>query len=171
LQDCFNAVISSLAPPPASSRPRRLNPSRSCQPSRAGLVDRVGDQSDSSDAWEPPSEPRPPTPPVTDTRKAQKRHGHGQGGSAVPKKQRPDCKYQRAIRKRRQLQSHDSLAARREKACLDLCIALLDHRIQGRLTESAVVFFLGILGINSERTGFLEAAHYTSYLLALVKMA
>jgi hypothetical protein len=58
-----------------------------------------------------------------------------------------------------------------QNGCLQLCIALLDHQIKGRLTDSIVVGFLAANGINKECTGFDEAVVATSPLSALVKMA
>ncbi|KAF3030308.1 hypothetical protein E8E12_000480 [Didymella heteroderae] len=60
---------------------------------------------------------------------------------------------------------------RDQAACLQLCIALLDHRIRGRLTDSIVVGFLAANGINKERRGYTEAEASTSDLSALIKLA
>jgi hypothetical protein len=58
-----------------------------------------------------------------------------------------------------------------QTTCLQLCISLLDHQLQGRITDSIVVGFLAANGINKECTGFDEAVVATSPLSALVKMA
>ncbi|PVH92183.1 hypothetical protein DM02DRAFT_635580 [Periconia macrospinosa] len=60
---------------------------------------------------------------------------------------------------------------KRRQACLQLCIALLDHKLKGKVTDSIVVGFLAANGINRERTGFEEAVTATSPLSALVKLA
>lgn len=58
-----------------------------------------------------------------------------------------------------------------QQACLGLCIALLDHTLHGKLTDSIVVGFLAALGINQGFDGFDDAVLYTSKLSALVKLA
>lgn len=55
--------------------------------------------------------------------------------------------------------------------CLDLCIALLDHKLNGKLTDSIVVVFLAALGINRNCDGFDDAVLYTTKLSAIVKLA
>lgn len=58
-----------------------------------------------------------------------------------------------------------------QQACLQLYIALLDHKLKGKVTDSIVVGFLAANGINKERTGFQEAVTATSSLSSLVKLA
>lgn len=58
-----------------------------------------------------------------------------------------------------------------QQACLSLCIALLDHRLHGKLTDSILVGFLAALGINQSCDGFDDAVIYTPKLSALVKLA
>jgi hypothetical protein len=55
--------------------------------------------------------------------------------------------------------------------CLDLCIALLDHKLHGKLTDSIVIGFLAVLGINKNRDGFDDAVLYTAKLSGIVKLA
>jgi hypothetical protein len=62
-------------------------------------------------------------------------------------------------------------SAELEQACLQLCIALLDHKLHGKVTDSIVVGFLAVNGINHKRTGFQEAVTATSALSGLVKLA
>jgi hypothetical protein len=47
--------------------------------------------------------------------------------------------------------STPSNTAMDQQHCLDLCIALLDHKLHGKLTDSIVVSFLAVLGINKNR--------------------
>ncbi|KAH3951994.1 hypothetical protein HBH53_049120 [Parastagonospora nodorum] len=56
-------------------------------------------------------------------------------------------------------------------ACMRFCIALLDHKIKGKLSSSIVISFLSVLGINTARNGFEDAVSYTSKLSGLVKLA
>jgi hypothetical protein len=58
-----------------------------------------------------------------------------------------------------------------QQHCLNLCIALLDHKLHGKLTDSIVVVFLAVLGINSNRDGFDDAVLYTAKLSGIVKLA
>lgn len=58
-----------------------------------------------------------------------------------------------------------------DRACLELCISLLDQRLMGNIYESIFVGFLAVLGINSAKDGFQEAATYTSHLSAVIKIA
>lgn len=58
-----------------------------------------------------------------------------------------------------------------DSACLRFCIALLDHCLMGDIFDSVIVGFLAVLGIDSAREGFQEAATYTSHLSALIKIA
>ena len=58
-----------------------------------------------------------------------------------------------------------------QKACLQLCIALLNHKLKAKVTDSIVVGFLAANGINQEQNGFEEAATATSALSGLVKLA
>jgi hypothetical protein len=58
-----------------------------------------------------------------------------------------------------------------DKACLDLCISLLDHDLRGDIYESVVVGFLAALGIDSEKGVFKEAYHFTPSLSAFIKIA
>ncbi|CAI6340680.1 unnamed protein product [Periconia digitata] len=56
-------------------------------------------------------------------------------------------------------------------ACLGLCISLLDHKLEGRLTDSIVVGFLAALGINKSCDGFDDAVLFLPKLSALVKLS
>ena len=58
-----------------------------------------------------------------------------------------------------------------DEACLQLCIALLDHRLMGDIYDSIVVGFLAVLGIDKTAEGFQEATLYTPRLSALIKLA
>jgi hypothetical protein len=58
-----------------------------------------------------------------------------------------------------------------QQHCLNLCIALLDHKLHGKLSDSIVVVFLAVLGINSNRDGFDDAVLYTAKLSGIVKLA
>jgi hypothetical protein len=69
------------------------------------------------------------------------------------------------------LQSSSSVTEQEQTVCLQLCISLLDHKIQGRLTNSITVAFLAVNGINKDRTGFEVAVTATSDISALVKIA
>jgi hypothetical protein len=62
------------------------------------------------------------------------------------------------------------LQAELDKACLRLCITLLDHCLNGPIYDSIVVGFLAVLRINIKTNGFHEAMSYTPHLSALVKM-
>jgi hypothetical protein len=67
--------------------------------------------------------------------------------------------------------SASSNTAMDQQRCLDLCIALLDHKLHGKLTDSIVVGFLAVLGINKNRDGFDDAVLYTAKLSGIVKLA
>jgi hypothetical protein len=58
-----------------------------------------------------------------------------------------------------------------DSACLQFCIALLDHRLMGDIFDSAIVGFLAVLGIDTAREGFQEATAYTPHLSALIKIS
>lgn len=58
-----------------------------------------------------------------------------------------------------------------DKACLDLCIALLDHHLPGNIYESAIVGFLAVLGVDEANGSFFEAPSYTPKLSAFIKIA
>src|SRR5438045_878406 len=58
-----------------------------------------------------------------------------------------------------------------DHACLQFCIALLDHHLMGDLYDSIIVGFLAVLGIDKAREGFQEAIPYTPHLSAVVKIA
>jgi hypothetical protein len=60
---------------------------------------------------------------------------------------------------------------RLDKACLDLCISLLDHDLKGPLYQSAVVGYLAVLGIDSAREMFREPPSYSPMLSGFVKIA
>jgi hypothetical protein len=62
-------------------------------------------------------------------------------------------------------------SAKLQQACLQLCIALLDHKLHGKVTDSIVVGFLAVNRINHKRTRFQEAITATSALSRLVKLA
>jgi hypothetical protein len=67
--------------------------------------------------------------------------------------------------------TNDSATVEEQQRCLDLCIALLDQKLHGKLTESILVGFLAALGINRECNGFEDPVSYTPKLSALVKIA
>lgn len=52
--------------------------------------------------------------------------------------------------------------------CLEFCIAILDHQLEGDIYESVVLGFLAVLGINTGNSIFFEAPNYTSKLLSLI---
>jgi hypothetical protein len=59
-----------------------------------------------------------------------------------------------------------------DRACLLLCIALLDHTLQGDHFESVVLSFLAVLGINEEPGGvFRGPLTYSPDLSKFIKMA
>jgi hypothetical protein len=59
-----------------------------------------------------------------------------------------------------------------DRACLLLCIALLDHTIQGDHFESVVLSFLAVLGIDENPGGvFRGPLSYSSDLSKFIKMA
>ncbi|KAG2001179.1 hypothetical protein GB937_010416, partial [Aspergillus fischeri] len=58
-----------------------------------------------------------------------------------------------------------------DQACLALSIALLDHTLKGDLSDSTLVGFLAVLGVDPARQTFRDPYSYTSYLSGLVKMA
>ena len=58
-----------------------------------------------------------------------------------------------------------------QSACLQLCIALLDQQIKGKLTNSIIVGFLTVNSINKDCNRFQEPILATSPLSALVKIA
>jgi Orsellinic acid/F9775 biosynthesis cluster protein D len=66
---------------------------------------------------------------------------------------------------------------RLDSACLQLCIALLDHPLHNSIYDSIVLGFLAVLGIrryevgDEERIGFCEPTNYTPKLSAFVKCA
>jgi len=57
-----------------------------------------------------------------------------------------------------------------DRACLSLCIALLDHTLKGDLFESAIVGFLAVLGVDYEKETLIKAYSYTPFLSAFVKV-
>lgn len=57
-----------------------------------------------------------------------------------------------------------------DRACLLLCIALLDHALHGDIYDSVVVGFLAVLGISPAGT-YHKATAYTPFLSAFVKLA
>jgi hypothetical protein len=65
----------------------------------------------------------------------------------------------------------DALYRSLDQACLQLYITLLDHRLMGKIYNSAVLGFIAVLGINEEGNGFHDACNFTSKLSAFVKMA
>jgi hypothetical protein len=86
----------------------------------------------------------------------------------------------RNSRRRRQRQVPTRCLQDLDFACLQLCIALLDHALYGSIYDSIVVGFLAVLGISppseSDKEGsqggrFLEATLYTTKLSAFVKCA
>jgi hypothetical protein len=65
----------------------------------------------------------------------------------------------------------DALYRSLDRACLQLYTTLLDHRLMGKIYDSAVLGFIAVLGINEEGNGFHDACNFTSKLSAFVKMA
>ncbi len=57
-----------------------------------------------------------------------------------------------------------------DRACLLLCIALLDHPLHGNIHDSVIVGFLAVLGINSQGA-YHEATTYTPSLSAFIKLS
>ena len=58
-----------------------------------------------------------------------------------------------------------------DNSCLDLCISLLDHDLEGDLFESVVVGFLAVIEIDSRKAILKEAYHYTPTLSGFIKIA
>jgi hypothetical protein len=58
-----------------------------------------------------------------------------------------------------------------DRRLLELCIALLDHSLQGNIYDSVVIAFLAVLGINPQNNRYHDAAHYTTKLSAFIKIA
>lgn len=56
-------------------------------------------------------------------------------------------------------------------ACLNICIALLDHRLSGHVHESVIVGFLAVLEMDEANRAFFEALIFTPKLFAFVKIA
>jgi hypothetical protein len=63
-----------------------------------------------------------------------------------------------------------SFDTRIDDACLDFCIALLDHHLRGDLFESTVLGFLAVLGIDKKNSTFFEAQNYTPILSGFIKI-
>jgi hypothetical protein len=58
------------------------------------------------------------------------------------------------------------------RACLQLCIALLNHTLKGDHFESVVLSFLAVLGINENPSGvFRGPISYSPNLSKFIKMA
>jgi hypothetical protein len=58
------------------------------------------------------------------------------------------------------------------KACLLLCIALLNHTIQGDYFKSVVLSYLTVLGIDKSPSGvFRSPLSYSPNLLKFIKIA
>jgi hypothetical protein len=57
-----------------------------------------------------------------------------------------------------------------DRACLDLCISLLNHDLRGNLFESVVVGFFAVLSIDVSKGILKEAYHYTPYLSRFIKI-
>lgn len=90
---------------------------------------------------------------------------------SIEEEDSPECQILPSIQLGPDLEPAGSVTEPERTACLLLCISLLDHKIQGRLTDSITVAFLAVNGINKENTGFEEAVTATSDLSALVKIA
>lgn len=58
-----------------------------------------------------------------------------------------------------------------QRACLDLCISLLDHQLKGDIFESAIVGFLAVLGIDEANSTFYDAPTYTPKLSGFIKIS
>jgi len=62
------------------------------------------------------------------------------------------------------------LEASTDRACLFLCIGLLDHRLRGSLFESVALGFLAVLGIDTNNETLRDAASYTPVLSQFIKI-
>lgn len=58
-----------------------------------------------------------------------------------------------------------------DDACLDFCIALLDHDLKGDLFESSVLGYLATMGIDTKNSRFYEAQTYTPMLSGFIKIS
>ncbi|KAF2741676.1 hypothetical protein M011DRAFT_497939 [Sporormia fimetaria CBS 119925] len=66
----------------------------------------------------------------------------------------------------------EEIVCKLDKACLLLCIALLDHILQGDHFESVVLSFLAVLGIDEDPGGvFHGPLTYSPHLSKFIKMA
>lgn len=72
-----------------------------------------------------------------------------------------------------QCRSEDVAHAEEEldRECLVFCISLLDHTLKGDLFESAVVGFLAVLGVDNEKSVFMEAVAFTPALSRFIKIS
>lgn len=58
-----------------------------------------------------------------------------------------------------------------DDCCLEFCILLLDHCLKGDVYDSIVIGFPAVLGINTKKMKFNDAAQYTSHPSAFIKIA
>ena len=65
----------------------------------------------------------------------------------------------------------EEAADRLDRACLDLCVSLLDHDLKGSLYTSAIVGFLAVLGIDAAKDTLREAYSYSPMLSGFIKIA
>lgn len=60
-----------------------------------------------------------------------------------------------------------------DKACLLLCVSLLDHNLRGSHFDSVVIGFLAVLGIDKRKESgvFLDPLAYSPFLSKFIKIA
>ena len=75
----------------------------------------------------------------------------------------------RSLSRARQGQGQLEMAT--DRACLLLCISLLDHHLRGTMFESVALGFLAILGIDSSNETLCDAAAYTPILSRFIKIS
>ena len=64
--------------------------------------------------------------------------------------------------------SHNSSISNVDRACLEFCIALLDHSLKGNIYDSVFVGYLAVLGLKVRDRNFHDLSNYTSHLSALI---
>jgi hypothetical protein len=82
-----------------------------------------------------------------------------------------DCVVQAAAELKEQVQQRQSDYSKLDKACLLLCITLLNHLLHGNIYNGVIVSFLAVLRINKEEDSYCHLATYTTYLSTFIKMA
>lgn len=67
----------------------------------------------------------------------------------------------------------EEIQADLDKACLLLCVSLLDHNLRGSHFDSVVIGFLAVLGIDERKEGgvFLDPLAYSPFLSKFIKIA